>query len=57
MYTPKPNEETRVELMHELIRAHPQGTWTLIAAEDLLTHHVPFCSTPSAGLVTERMEP
>ena len=42
MYTPKPNEETRVEVMHELIRAHPLGTWTLLGADDLLTHHVPF---------------
>ena len=42
MYTPKPNEETRVEVMHELIRAHPLGTWTLLGADDLLTHHIPF---------------
>jgi transcriptional regulator len=42
MYTPKPNEETRVEVMHALIRAHPLGTWTLLAADDLLTHHIPF---------------
>jgi predicted FMN-binding regulatory protein PaiB len=32
MYTPKPNEETRVEVMHGLIRSHPLGTWTLLGA-------------------------
>jgi transcriptional regulator len=42
MYTPKPNEETRIPVMQELIRAHPLGTWTLLAADDLLTNHVPF---------------
>lgn len=42
MYTPKPNEETRVEVLHALIRAHPLGTWTLFDGEDLVTNHVPF---------------
>ena len=49
MYTPKPNEETRVEVMHELIRAHPLGTWTLLGADDLLTHHVPFLLDAGRG--------
>lgn len=42
MYTPRPNERTRVEEMHELIRAHPLRPWTLLGADDLLTQHVPF---------------
>ncbi len=42
MYTPKANEETRVDVMHALVRAHPLGTWTLLGADDLLTHHIPF---------------
>jgi transcriptional regulator len=42
MYTPKPNEETRVDVMHALVRAHPLGTWTLFDGEDLITQHVPF---------------
>lgn len=42
MYVPKANEETRVEVMHALVRAHPLGTWTLLADGDLLTNHVPF---------------
>jgi transcriptional regulator len=49
MYTPKPNEETRVEVMHELIRAHPLGTWTLLGADDLLTQHVPFLLDAGRG--------
>jgi transcriptional regulator len=49
MYTPKPNEETRVEVMHQLIRAHPLGTWTLLGADDLLTQHVPFLLDAGRG--------
>ncbi len=49
MYTPKPNEETRVEVMHELIRAHPLGTWTLLGPDDLLTQHVPFLLDADRG--------
>jgi len=26
MYVPKANEETRIEVLHALIRAHPLGT-------------------------------
>lgn len=42
MYVPKANEETRVEVMHALVRAHPLGTWTLLHGDDLVTNHVPF---------------
>ncbi len=42
MYTPKANEETRVEVLHALVRAHPLGTWTLFDGEELVTNHVPF---------------
>jgi transcriptional regulator len=49
MYTPKPNEETRVEVMHELIRTHPLGTWTVLGADDLLTQHVPFLLDAERG--------
>ena len=42
MYTPKANAETRVEVMQALIQVHPLGTWTLLAADDLLTQHIPF---------------
>jgi transcriptional regulator len=49
MYTPKPNEETRVDVMHALVRAHPLGTWTLLGADDLLTNHVPFLLDAGRG--------
>ena len=42
MYVPKANEETRVEVLHALIRAHPLGAWTLFDGEDLVSNHVPF---------------
>ena len=42
MYVPMANEETRVEVLHALIRAHPLGTWTLFDGDDLITNHVPF---------------
>ena len=49
MYTPKPNEETRVEVMHALVRAHPLGTWTLFDGNDLVTNHVPFLLDAGRG--------
>lgn len=51
MYTPKPNEETRVEVMHALMRAHPLGTWTLFDGEDLVTQHIPFLLDVARGPV------
>ncbi len=42
MYLPRANEETRAEVMHALVRAHPLGTWTLLDGDDLVTNHVPF---------------
>lgn len=42
MYVPKVNEERRVEVMHALVRAHPLGTWTMLADGDLLTNHIPL---------------
>lgn len=49
MYVPRANEERRVEVMHALIRAHPLGTWTLPADDDLLTNHVPFLLDTDRG--------
>jgi hypothetical protein len=40
MYPPRPNEETRVEVMHEHIRAHPRGTRTVLGADDRLSHGI-----------------
>jgi transcriptional regulator len=49
MYTPRPNEETRVDVMHELIRAPPLGTWTLLDGDDLLIRYVPFLLDAARG--------
>lgn len=49
MYVPRANEETRVEVMHALIRTHPLGTWTLLDVDDLVTNHVPFLLDAARG--------
>lgn len=51
MYVPKANEETRVEVMHALVRAHPLGTWTVFDGADLVTNHIPFHLDASRGPV------
>jgi transcriptional regulator len=42
MYVPKQFEETRVEVLHELIRACPLGTLVTLTAAGLDANHIPF---------------
>jgi transcriptional regulator len=42
MYLPKHFEETRVEVLHELIRAHPFGALVTLTAGGLDANHIPF---------------
>jgi transcriptional regulator len=42
MYLPKHFEETRVEVLHELIRAHPLGALVTLGADGLDANHIPF---------------
>lgn len=42
MYLPKVNEETRTEVMHALVRAHPLGLWVSLGDGELLVNQVPF---------------
>src|SRR2546428_12342871 len=42
MYLPKHFEETRVEVLHELIRAYPFGTLVTLTAGGLDANHIPF---------------
>ena len=42
MYLPKHFEETRVEVLHELIRAFPFGTLVTLTAGGLDANHIPF---------------
>lgn len=42
MYLPKHFEETRVEVLHELIRAHPLGALVTLTSGGLDANHIPF---------------
>jgi transcriptional regulator len=42
MYLPKQNEETRVDVMHSLIRTHPLGVWVTLGDHELEANHIPF---------------
>lgn len=42
MYLPKHFAETRVEVLHELIRAHPFGALVTLTAGGLDANHIPF---------------
>jgi transcriptional regulator len=49
MYLPKIHEETRLEVLHALIRAHPLGIWVETGQQELVVNHVPFVLDPAAG--------
>lgn len=42
MYLPKHFEETRVDVLHGLIRAHPLGALVTLTAGGLEANHIPF---------------
>ena len=42
MYLPKHFEETRIEVLHELIRARPLGALVALTASGLEANHIPF---------------
>jgi len=46
MYLPRHFAETRVEVLHELIRRHPLGTLVVAAPDGLEASHVPFEISP-----------
>jgi transcriptional regulator len=46
MYLPKHFEETRVEVLHELIHAHPLGALVTLTADGLDASHIPFETDP-----------
>ena len=49
MYVPKIHEESRLDVLHALIRAHPLGTWVEAGETELVVNHVPFVLDPSRG--------
>jgi transcriptional regulator len=42
MYTPKHFEETRLDILHELMRAHALATLTVMTADGLSANHIPM---------------
>ena len=42
MYLPRHFEETRVEVLHALIREHPLGTLVTLGADGLSANHIPI---------------
>lgn len=49
MYLPKIHEESRLDVLHTLIRAHPLGTWVVADEAELLVNHIPFFLDASRG--------
>ena len=51
MYTPKHFEETRTEVLHQLVRTHPLATLVTLSPDGLVANYVPLLYRPSsAGL-------
>src|SRR5262249_16839050 len=42
MYLPKTFEETRIDVLHDLIRTHPFGTLVTLNNDGLEANHIPF---------------
>jgi transcriptional regulator len=49
MYTPNMHEETDLTVLHELMRAHPLGTWATPGHGELSVNHLPFMLDPARG--------
>ena len=47
MYLPSHFEETRVDVLHQLIRSHPLGALVTFGADGLNANHVPFEFDPN----------
>jgi len=42
MYLPAIHRETRLDVLHDLIRTHPLGTWVEAGDAELVVNHIPF---------------
>jgi transcriptional regulator len=49
MYLPQQFEETRLSVLHDLIRSHPFGTLVILAGNELSANHIPFLVHPNEG--------
>jgi transcriptional regulator len=49
MYMPEQHRESRREVMHALVQAHPLGAWVCNGEGTLVANHIPFDLDPSRG--------
>ena len=49
MYTPQQFEETRRDVLHDLIRSHPLGTVVVLAGTELSANHIPLLLRADEG--------
>jgi transcriptional regulator len=49
MYMPAHFEETRPEVLHALLRAHPLATWVVQGGDGLVVNHIPFLLDETRG--------
>lgn len=49
MYLPKIHEETRVEVLHQLIDSYPLGTWVVLGEGELVANSIPFFIDSTRG--------
>jgi transcriptional regulator len=49
MYIPKLHQETDLQVLHSLIRAHPLGSWATVGDDEIIMNHVPFVLDSSRG--------
>lgn len=49
MYLPPQFEETRLDVLHELIRSHPLGTFVVSSGTELVANHIPFLVDSGRG--------
>lgn len=49
MYSPVQHQETRLDVLHALIRAHPLGVWVVAGEGELVANHIPFMIDSSRG--------
>jgi transcriptional regulator len=49
MYLPQLFEETRLNVLHDLIRSHPLGALVILAGSELSANHIPFLVRSEGG--------
>jgi transcriptional regulator len=49
MYSPQQFEESRLDVLHDLIRSHPLGTVVVLAGMELSANHIPFLVDADSG--------